>query len=94
MTQEEQAVYNKHRIRKLTERECFRLMGVKEADFLKIVKDQPTTKQYHMAGDSIVTSVLMAIFGEMLGIDYEAKIDELVEDITIDYEGNEQPKPD
>lgn len=31
---------------------------------------------YHQAGDSIVTTVLMGIFGELLGIpDYQAKIE-------------------
>lgn len=34
---------------------------------------------YHVAGDSIVVTVLMAIFGEMLGIDYRGKIGEYVE---------------
>ena len=54
------------RIRKLTPRECFRLMGVKDEDFDKISKNQSDSSLYHLAGDSIVVNVLMAIFKEML----------------------------
>ena len=50
------------RIRKLTPRECFRLMGVKDDDFDKIAKNQSDASLYHLAGDSIVVNVLMAIF--------------------------------
>lgn len=57
--------------RKLTPRECFRLMGVKDADFDKIAQHQSNSKLYHLAGDSICTPVLMAIFGEMLKIDFK-----------------------
>lgn len=70
-----------YRIRKLTERECFRLMGVKEKDFERVAKNQSTSSLYHLAGDSIVTTCLMAIFGELFGIDYKTKINELVEDL-------------
>ena len=66
------------RIRKLTERECFRLMGVKTKDFEQVAKNQPTSSLYHLAGDSIVTSCLMAIFGQLFGVDYNTKINELV----------------
>lgn len=65
------------RVRKLTERECFRLMGVTDADFKKVQKNQSKSSLYHLAGDSIVTACLMAIFGEMLDIDYVEKIKEL-----------------
>lgn len=71
-----------YRVRKLTEKECFRLMGVKDKDFAKIRANQSMSKAYHLAGDSIVTSCLMAIFGEMLDLDYETKIKELVEELT------------
>jgi len=54
------------RIRKLTPRECFRLMGVKDEDFDKVKKNQSDSSLYHLAGDSIVVNVLMAIFKEML----------------------------
>lgn len=54
------------RIRKLTPRECFRLMGVKDQDFDKIAKNQSNASLYHLAGDSIIVDVLMAIFKNML----------------------------
>jgi DNA (cytosine-5)-methyltransferase 1 len=60
------AVYNDFRIRKFTPKECFRLMGVKDEDFEKIAKNQSNASLYHLAGDSIVVNVLMAIFREML----------------------------
>ena len=68
------------RIRKLTPRECFRLMGVKDKDSNKVT--QSDAGKYHLAGDSIVTTCLMGLFGELLGIDYKSKINELVEDIV------------
>ena len=67
-------------IRRFTPHECFRLMGVKDVDFEKI-KHYSDAKLYHLAGDSIVTTCLMAIFGEMTNIDYEKKIDEVVADV-------------
>lgn len=68
-----------YHIRKLTERECFRLMGVKGEDFDKIAKNQSMSSLYHLAGDSIVTACLMAIFGLLLEVDYKQKITELTE---------------
>ena len=69
------------RVRKLTERECFRLQGVRDADFAKIRQNQSVSSCYHLAGDSITTSVLMALFGQMLGVDWRSKVDALVEDL-------------
>ena len=54
------------KIRKLTPKECFRLMGVKDEDFEKCAKNQSDSSLYHLAGDSIVVNVLMAIFKELL----------------------------
>ena len=71
----------RYRVRKLTERECFKLMGVKQEDFEKIRKNQSKSSCYHLAGDSIVVPVLMAIFGQMFDIDWKAKINETVEGI-------------
>lgn len=69
-----------YRIRALTERECFRLMGVKEEDYQKIASHQSRSSQTHLAGDSIVTTCLMAIFGEMFdNIDYRKRIEEVAE---------------
>lgn len=49
------------RIRTLTPRECFRLMGVKDEQFDKL-SGLSNTQLYKMAGNSIVVDVLMAIF--------------------------------
>ena len=64
-TQKEGIVNSDLRIRKLTPKECFRLMGVKDEDFEKVKKNQSDSSLYHLAGDSIVVNVLMAIFKEM-----------------------------
>ena len=53
------------RIRKLTPKECFRLMGVKDEDFERVAKNQSNSSLYHLAGDSIVTNCLMEIFKEV-----------------------------
>ena len=60
-------------IRKLTPKEVWRLMGVKDDDFENVSKNQSDSSLYHLAGDSIVTTCLMAIFGELLGIDWKEK---------------------
>lgn len=55
-----------YRIRKLTPRECFRLMGVTEADIDKIQQSGVSqSQQYKMAGNSIVVDVLEHIFRKM-----------------------------
>ncbi len=55
-----------YRIRKLTPRECFRLMGVSEEDIDKIQSSGiSNTQQYKMAGNSIVVDVLYHIFRKM-----------------------------
>ena len=69
---------NNLRIRKLTPKECFRLQCVKDEDFIKCAKNQSDSSLYHLAGDSICTSCLIAIFGELLGIDWESKLNELL----------------
>jgi DNA (cytosine-5)-methyltransferase 1 len=55
-----------YRIRKLTPKECFRLMGVKDEDFERVARNQSNSSLCHLAGDSIITNCLMAIFKEML----------------------------
>lgn len=52
------------RIRKLTPRECFRLMGFTDEEFDRI-HNISNTQLYKMAGNSIVVNVLMAIFDEL-----------------------------
>lgn len=59
-------VYNNLRIRKLTPKECFRLMGVRDKDFEIIAQNQSNASLYHLAGDSIIVDVLMAIFKQII----------------------------
>lgn len=66
------------RIRKLTPCECYKLMGFTQVDYEKCAKIQSNATIYHQAGDSIVVTVLIAIFGKLLGIDYEKVIKEYV----------------
>lgn len=54
-----------YRLRKLTPRECFRLMGFTDAEFDRI-KGVSNTQLYKQAGNSIVVSVLEAIFNRLL----------------------------
>lgn len=54
-----------YRIRKLTPRECFRLMGFTDAEFDSI-KGVSNTQLYKQAGNSIVVNVLEAIFNRLL----------------------------
>ena len=71
----------KMRIRKLTPCECLKLMGFDEEDYKAMRKAGLSDSQiYHCAGDSIVVSVLMGIFGTLLGVeDYEQRINELTD---------------
>lgn len=57
-------INNKYfRIRKLTEKECFRLMDVSDENINKIQNSGISkTQQYKMAGNSIVVNVLYFIF--------------------------------
>lgn len=64
--EENENLSKNYRIRKLTPKECWRLMGVKDEDYEKVAKNQSNSSLYHLAGDSIVVNVLMAIFKEML----------------------------
>lgn len=53
------------RIRKLTPKECWRLMGFDDADFDKAAQDNSNNQLYRQAGNSIVVDVLVAIFRNM-----------------------------
>lgn len=55
-----------YRIRKLTPKECWRLMGFDDSDFEKAEKVNSNTQLYKQAGNSIVVNVLEAILGNLL----------------------------
>lgn len=55
-----------YRIRKLTPKECWRLMDFSDEDFEKAEKVNSNTQLYKQAGNSIVVNVLVAILGQLL----------------------------
>lgn len=63
--QKDNYVATPYRIRKLTPKECWRLMGFDDSDFEKAQKANSNTQLYKQAGNSIVVDVLMAIFKEL-----------------------------
>ena len=52
-------------IRKLTPRECWRLMGFTDEEFEKAEKVNSNTQLYKQAGNSIVVNVLVEIFSKL-----------------------------
>lgn len=75
-------VETEYRIRKLTPRECFRLMDMKDEDFDKAASVNSNTQLYKEAGNSIVVNVLVAILGQL----FEGK-----EDVYKEISENEKP---
>ena len=57
---------NQLRIRKLTPKECWRLMGFDDEDFEKASKVNSNTQLYKQAGNSIVVNVLESILTNLL----------------------------
>ncbi len=54
-----------YKIRKLTERECLRLMDVAEEDIDKMAEVNSATQMYRQAGNSIVVNVMCAMFSQL-----------------------------
>ena len=65
-------IESRYRIRKMTPRECWRLMGYTDEDFEKAASVNSNTQLYKEAGNAIVKQVLMAIFLQ-LGIQGKKK---------------------
>ena len=61
-----QRLFDGLRIRKLTPKEYWRLMGFDDSDYEKAAKVNSNTQLYKQAGNSIVVNVLMAIFKELI----------------------------
>ena len=77
------------RIRKLTPRECFRLMAVRDENFERIAKNQSNASLYHLAGDSIVVAVLVAILGQfVVDFDFDQYVQEFYKQIKENENGN------
>lgn len=58
-------VGSEYRIRKLTPKECFRLMGVDDEDADKMIAVNSNTQCYKQAGNSIVVDVMAAMFAKL-----------------------------
>ena len=74
----------KIKFRRFTPKTYLKLMGFN--DYEK-VSFQPESVIYHEGGDSICTTVLCAIFGKLLGIDYEPIINKYVETLKGEKDG-------
>jgi len=64
-------------IRKPTPLECARLMNIKTEDYALISEHLTNAELYHIFGDSICSNVLMAIFSQMLDINWVDKFKEI-----------------
>lgn len=79
-----QKTYDGLRIRKLTPKECWRLMGFTDEEFSKAREVNSDTQLYKQAGNSIVVDVLEAILRNLLTSDRR----EGDQQLTL-FEGNE-----
>lgn len=78
---------NNLRIRKLVPLETLKLMGFEEKDY-QAMRDigMSDSQIYHCAGDSIITTCLMALFGQLLPIsenELQQKIEDYVERLVV-----------
>lgn len=78
-------VNNDLRIRKLTPKECWRLMGFDDEDFEKAEKVNSNTQLYKQAGNSIVVNVLEAILYNLL-VDPSTKNENIIEGQTTIFD--------
>lgn len=69
----EEAIKKNLTIRKLTPRECGRLMGIKDEDIDLILEVLTERQAYSVFGDSIVTTCIMSIMSQFYDIDYKEK---------------------
>ena len=60
-----QVMVQNYKIRKLTPKECWRLMGFEDEDFNKAAEINSNTQLYKQAGNSIVVNVLVEIFKQL-----------------------------
>lgn len=76
-------------VRKLTERECWRLMGFSDEDFEKAAGVCSKTQLYKQAGNSIVKNCLAGIFSQ-LGIKGVPRWDDGLKDRYMDKQCRER----
>ena len=73
---------NSFKIRKLTPKEAMRLMGFQDKDTDHLYESGLTDSAiFHMAGDSIVVNVLIAIFGKLFGLE-QNRLKEIIYEYT------------
>lgn len=73
----------KKKIRKLTEEETMRFMGFEQKDTEACMEAGLSRANiYHQSGDSIITTVMASIFGELLEIDYKSKVEDYCEKLA------------
>lgn len=77
-THNSQRLFDGLRIRKLTPKECWRLMGFDDSDFDKASKVNSNTQLYKQAGNSIVVNVLEAILYNLL-VETSTKNENIIE---------------
>ena len=89
------------KIRKLTPKECFRLMGFNDEEFERAAKVNSNAQLYKQAGNSIVVNVLQAIFknllmkeGKIMEKKDEVKIISYETSLMIDLEKLAKEEPD
>lgn len=58
-------LYKDFGVFKLSPRECLRLMAVKDSDIDRMMEINSATQCYKQAGNSIVVTVLMALFSQL-----------------------------
>jgi hypothetical protein len=61
-------------------------MGFSQEDWESVKEQFGDTALYHVAGDSIVTTCLISIFGSMTDLDYRKIIKDYVITLKGDYE--------
>ena len=61
------------RVRKLTPKECYRLMGFTDEQFDRSQTFSSDSQLYKQAGNSIVVDVLYYIFGKLFEVDIETR---------------------
>ena len=74
----------KIKFRRFTPLTYLKLMGFNKEDY-ESIKFQNESTIYHEGGDSICTTVLCAIFGKLLNIDYEPIINDYVETLKGEH---------
>lgn len=76
------------RVRKLTPKECYRLMGFDDESFERAEQVNSNTQLYKQAGNSIVVDVLVAVFDNLLVHGRSAWLEELLNDTEVTDNGN------